>query len=160
MEIRKANQQDIDQVTKFGIILLKQHSDLDPYFTAVESVDKVYRKFLESCLNADGKLLLVAESNDKLMGYAVGVIQERSSIFEITENGYINDVFVAEEYRERGIAKKFLKELKQWFESKNIKYVELTVHAKNSIGKKTWAHFGFDAFEIIQRVEIDKFNIT
>ena len=160
MEIRKANQQDIEQITNYGLILLKQHSDLDPYFTPIKSVDKVYRKFLESCLNSDYKLLLVAERDGKLMGYAVGEIQSRSQIFQITENGYINDVFVEEEYRKQGIANRFLKELKEWFKSKNIKYVELTVHAKNSIGKKTWARFGFDAFEIIQRVEIEKFDIS
>ena len=88
--------------------LIKQHSDLNPYFIAVESVDKAYRKFLESCLDADDKLLLVAESNGKLMGYTIGVIKERSQIFEINENGYIRDIFVKEEYRECGIAKDIL----------------------------------------------------
>lgn len=159
MEIRKPNDQDIEQVTKYGLILLKQHSDLDPYFTPLKTVDVLYRKYLEGFLDSADKLLLVAEKNGKLMGYAAGEIQTRPPLFEITKNGYINDVFVDEEFRKRGIANMFLKELKTWFKSKDIQYIELSVHAKNEIGKKTWAKFGFDAFEIKELVEMDKFFI-
>ena len=83
MEIRKARLQDIEQVTKFGVTLLKQHSDLDPYFTPVKTVDEIYRKFLEGCLDSEGKLFLVAENDGELVGYAVGEIQLRSPIFKI-----------------------------------------------------------------------------
>ncbi|MDD2196559.1 MAG: GNAT family N-acetyltransferase [Bacteroidales bacterium] len=159
MKIRRANLQDIEQVTKYGLILLKQHSELDPYFTPIESVDKVYRNFLEKCLNSENRLLLVAKKNGKLIGYAAGEIQARSPIFKIAENGYINDVFVEGEYRKLGIARKFLIELKKWFESKGVEHVELSVLVKNEIGKKTWAKFGFETYEIKQRVEMGSFNI-
>ncbi|MDD2385237.1 MAG: GNAT family N-acetyltransferase [Bacteroidales bacterium] len=159
MKIRKAKQKDIEQLTKYGNILLKQHSKIDPYFTPIENADKIYRKFLESSLNSENKLLLVAEKNEKLLGYAVAEIQTRSPIFKISKNGYINDVFVLEEFRKLGIATKFLLELKKWFKAKDIIYIELSVLANNEIGKKTWEKFGFDAYEIKERVEIKKFNI-
>ena len=159
MEIRKAKLQDIEQITKYGLILLKQHSDLDPYFTPIESVDKVYRFFLEGCLNSEDKLLLVAENKGKLMGYAVAVIQTRSPIFKIVENGYINDVYVEDEFRKLGIAGKFLIEIKTWFETKDIKYVKLSVLANNEVAKKTWAKFGFETYEIKKRVEMEEFKI-
>lgn len=160
MEIRKAKLQDLEQVTKFGLVLLKQHADLDPYFTPIETVDNVYRKFLEGCLNSENKLLLVAEKEGKLMGYAAAEIQKRSFIFKIAENGYINDVYVEEEFRKLGIARMFLTELKNWFNSRNIEYIELSVLASNEVGKKTWAKFGFEAFEIRERVEMGDFKIT
>lgn len=159
MKIRKAKQQDIDQLTKYGNILLKQHSDLDPYFTPIENADKTYRKFLETSLNSEDKILLVAEDNGKLLGYAVAEIQTRSPIFKISKNGYINDVFVLEEFRKLGVASKLLVEIKNWFKAKDVKYIELAVLANNEIGKKTWAKFGFEAYEIKERVEMKKFNI-
>lgn len=159
MEIRKAKPQDIEQLTKFGLILLKQHSDLDPYFAPTDAVDKVYRKFLEGCLYSEDGLVLVAENNGELVGYAAGEIQARSPIFMIDKNGYINDVFVLKEFRKHGIAKKFLIELKEWFESKGIEYVELSVHAANEIGKKTWTKFGFEAYELKKRVAMAKFDV-
>ena len=99
MEIRKAKPQDIEQLTKFGLVLLKQHSELDPYFTPTDTADKLYRKFLESCLYSEDGIVLVAENNEELVGYAVGEIKTRSAIFMITDYGYINDVFVDKEFR-------------------------------------------------------------
>ena len=159
MEIRKAKLQDLEQVTKFGLVLLKQHSDLDSYFTPIDTVVIAYRNFLESSLNSENRLLLVAEKNGKLMGYAAAEIQARSPIFKITENGYINDVYVKDEFRQLGIAGKFLTELKNWFESKNIKHVELSVLANNEVAKKTWAKFGFESYELKKRVEMRDFII-
>lgn len=159
MKIRKANLNDIEQVTKYGIALLEQHSHFDPYFTPTKTADKVYRNFLEKSLSADDRFLLVAEKNGKLIGYTAAEIQARSPIFQITKNGYINDVFVEPEYRKLGIARKFLTELKGWFQSKDIDYVELSVLTKNEIGKKAWAKFGFDAYEIKERVEMMSFKI-
>ena len=159
MEIREAIVQDIEQVTKFGVRLLKQHSDLDPYFAPVKNIDKLYRKYLEMCLDSKNYLFLVAEKKGKLAGYAIGEIQARSPVFKINKNGYINDVFVDEEFRKLGIAKMFLSELKKWFKDKNVKYVELSVHVKNEIGKKTWEKFEFDTYEIKKRVEMKNFKI-
>lgn len=159
MKIRKAKPQDIEQVTKYGLILLKQHSDLDPYYVPTDAVEEVYQNFLERSLLLEDRLLLVAEINGKLVGYAAAEIQTRSPLFRIAENGYINDVFVKEEFRKLGIAREFLAELKKWFKSKGIKYVELSVLAGNEVGKKTWAKFGFEDYEIKKRVEMGSFKI-
>ncbi|HZK07208.1 MAG TPA: GNAT family N-acetyltransferase [Bacteroidales bacterium] len=159
MKIRKAKLQDIEQVTNYGLILLKQHSDLDPYFVPTDAVEEVYRDFMERSLLSEDRLLLVAEIDGKIVGYAAAEIQARSPIFRIAKNGYINDVFVEEEFRKLGIAREFLTELKKWFESKGIKHVELSVLADNEVGKKTWAKFGFETYEIKKRVSIGKFKI-
>lgn len=160
MNIRKAKPQDIEDLTKHGLNLLRQHSDLDPYFTPADIADKIYRKFLESCLNSEDKLLLVADIKGKVVAYAAGEIQTRSPIFKIKENGYINDIFVEKEFRKLGIARKFLTEFKEWFISKNIEYVELSVLANNQIAQKTWEKFGFKSYENKKRVKMREFNIA
>ena len=114
---------------------------------------------MERSLLSEDRLLLVAEIDGKIVGYAAAEIQARSPIFRIAKNGYINDVFVEEEFRKLGIAREFLTELKKWFESKGIKHVELSVLADNEVGKKTWAKFGFETYEIKKRVSIGKFKI-
>ncbi|HZJ74608.1 MAG TPA: GNAT family N-acetyltransferase [Perlabentimonas sp.] len=159
MRIRKGKLNDIDQVTKYGINMLKLHAELDPYFTPVEDADIMYRKFLKSCLSSEDRLLLVAEDKNRVVGYAAAEIQARSPIFKVSKNGYINDVFVEEEYRKLGIATKFLSELNEWFKSRSIEHIELSVISKNAVGKKAWARFGFDSFEIKERVEIKNINI-
>ena len=145
--------------SKMRSALSHPYSDLEPYYTPNKNVERVYRKFLERSLDAEDSLFLVAENNGELVGYAVGEIQKRSLIFEIAENGYINDVFVLEEFRKHGIARMFLRELKEWFQSKGILYVELSVNDKNIIGKKTWQKFGFAPCEIKNMVTMENFFI-
>lgn len=159
MKIRKAKPEDLNQLTQYGLNLLNQHSELDPYFTPTENADKIYRIFLEGCLDSENKVLLVAEKDEQIIGYAAGEIQTRSPVFKVAQHGYINDVFVEEEFRKLGIAKKFLKTLKKWFKSRHIEHVELSVLAKNEIGIKTWARFGFEAYELKKRVAMENFNV-
>ncbi|MFA6617972.1 MAG: GNAT family N-acetyltransferase [Candidatus Neomarinimicrobiota bacterium] len=160
MNIRKAEPQDIEDLVKHGLSLLKQHSELDPYFTPSDTADKIYQKFFDGCLHSEDKLLLVADNKGKVVAYAAAEIQARSPVFKIRENGYINDIFVEKEFRKLGIARKFLKEFKEWFKSKNIDYVELSVLANNQIAQKTWGKFGFNSYKNKQRVEMGAFNIT
>lgn len=159
MEIREAKPEDLDQLTQYGIDLLMQHAEFDSYFTPIEKVDKIYRIFLEGCLSSDNKLLLVAEKEGQLAGYAAGEIQTRSPVFKVAQSGYINDVFVKQEFRKLGIATKFLKNLKQWFQANHIEHVELSVLTKNEIGIKTWRKFGFEAYELKKRVRMGDFDI-
>lgn len=157
MRIRRACIEDIDLVIDFGMRLLDQHADIDKYFTPSKDAEKIYRLFLKRSLELEDNIFLVAEDDSKLLGYAVAEIQSRSKVFVEDKNGYINDVFVIDEYRKKGIANMFLKEIRNWFISKDIKYVELTVHPNNEIGRKTWSKLGFKDFELKQRIDLEHF---
>ncbi len=160
MIIRKAKLKDINRVTEYGVTLLKQHHAFDPYFAPAKNVNEVYQKFFKSCIYAKNRLLLVAEENKKIVGYAIGEISSRPPVFKIRKIGFISDVFVEKNFRKLGIAKLFLVELKKWFINKNLKHIELTVHVKNEIGKMAWAKYGLEDYIIKKRVEMGKFNIT
>lgn len=157
MKIRKATSNDLEQLMVCGKSLLKQHAALDPYFTLSEHAESIYQQFLESCFDSDDKILLVAQGDTEIKGYAVAEIQKRSDIFLIKQNGYINNVFIDTRFRKQGIARELLRALKVWFESKSIEYIELSVLAENTIAKKTWSSFGFNAFEIKKRVKMEDF---
>lgn len=159
MPIRKAKLKDIKQVTSYGVSLLKQHYDLDSYFAPAKNVHQVYEKFFKSCIRAKNRILLVAEENKKIVGYAVGELGSRPPVFKIRKFGFISDIFVEEKFRKLGIAKHFLQGLKKWFKSKNLKYIELTVHVKNEIAKKAWAKYGLEDYIIKKRATMEKFKI-
>jgi len=159
MDIRKAKLKDIKKVTTYGVTLLKQHYDFDPYFAPSKNVNEVYRKFFKSCIYSKNRHLLVAEENGKIVGYAIGEISSRPPVFKIRKIGFISDVYVEENFRKLGIAKQFLKELKKWFISKKLNHIELTVHVKNETAKIAWAKYGLEDYIIKKRVGMGKFNI-
>lgn len=160
MIIRKAKLKDVQKITEYGVSLLKQHHNFDPYFAPAKNVNEVYRKFFKSCIYAKNRLLLVAEENGKIIGYAVGELCSRPPVFKIRKFGHISDVFVEKNFRKLGIAKQFLRVLKKWFKAKNIQHIELSVHEKNEIGKKAWAKYGLKDYMIKRRVGMGEFNIT
>jgi GNAT superfamily N-acetyltransferase len=154
MLIRKAKLKDLHQVSKHAVSMLKYHHTLDPYFAPAKNVQEVYQKFFKKCIYSKNKLLLVAEENNKIVGYALGALGLRAPVFQIRKVGLINDVFVEKDFRKLGLAKQFLLELNKWFKSKKLKHVELTVHSENEIGKKAWAKSGFKGYMIKERTEI------
>lgn len=54
-----------------------------------------------------------------------------------------------------GIAKQFLNQLYTWFERKQLKYVELTVHPKNEDAKKAWSKYRFKEYMSKQRKKLN-----
>lgn len=154
MLIRKAKLKDVPKVTEYAIGLLKYHNDLDSYFAPAKDFKEEYRKHIKKCVYSKNRLLLVAEEDNEIVGYAMGELGSRPPIFKIRKFGFVSDVFVYEKFRKSGIAKLFLKELFKWFKFKKLQHIELTVHAKNEIGAKAWAKHGFEDYMRKQRLLI------
>jgi ribosomal protein S18 acetylase RimI-like enzyme len=157
MNIRKATLNDLDTITQQAITLLYQHAQWDDYFNPAEEVDKKYTEFFETCISDPEKQLLVAEEKEQMIGYALGEVHTRPPIFQIQKIGFISDVFVVPEFRKLGVAKKFLQELKDWFKSKNLEYIEISVHTQNDIALKIWSKYGFEDSSLKKRVHIKHF---
>jgi ribosomal protein S18 acetylase RimI-like enzyme len=158
MKIRKAKLKDIQQISDLAVNLLKYHTDFDPYFSLASNAMEIYYKHFRRCVYSKNKLLLVAEEDNKIIGFALGELGYRPPVFAIRKIGFISDVFVDKDFRKSGIGKIFLNELCQWFKKNGLRYIELTVHVKNEIGIKVWTKYGFETYLSRQRVELEKIN--
>jgi GNAT superfamily N-acetyltransferase len=61
-------------------------------------------------------------------------------------------MFILKGHRRRGIGGIFFKDLCIWFRQKKCRYVELSVHSKNMVGKRVWKSFGFEGYLIKERM--------
>ncbi|MFH1366813.1 MAG: GNAT family N-acetyltransferase [Patescibacteria group bacterium] len=152
--IRKAKIKDIHQIVLFALNLLKYHQNLDSYFSPVKNVGDLYNKLFRRCIHSKNRYLLVAEINNKIVGYALGETKLRSPVYNKRKIGFISDIFVDNNYRQRGIAKKFIMKFNIWFKDKKLEYVELTVHAKNNIANKTWEKYGFKNYLFMKKIKL------
>ncbi|MBT9163483.1 MAG: hypothetical protein DDT24_00391 [Chloroflexi bacterium] len=94
--VRKAKIKDLPRITELAVALLKYHENFDPYFTPDKDVKAVYHKFFKTCVYSPKRLLLVAEPNSEIVGYALGESTSRLPIFKIRTIGVINDMFVVD----------------------------------------------------------------
>ncbi|MTI69432.1 MAG: GNAT family N-acetyltransferase [Firmicutes bacterium] len=70
---------------------------------------------------------------------------------------WLEDIFIAEEYRKKGIGKKAIKELDKLMKEKNITAMFLDVIPRNTKAIKFYKELGFDHLNLIQlRKNYDK----
>ena len=152
MLIRKFQKKDISEVVKLGIDFLNYHKKFDPFFAPSKNIKSIYKKYFSEYLNSNNKLLLVAEEKGKIIGFATGDIKKGSELFRVKVTGLIEYIFVSSGYRRQGMGEVFMKEILAWFKGKKIKYIAISVHSKNKIGRKAWEKYGFKEFMIRQRI--------
>jgi ribosomal protein S18 acetylase RimI-like enzyme len=151
MQVRKARLADIEQVTDLSLTMQKYHVTFDRVFALTKNARKGLAGFLERCVRSRNKLLIVAEEDKEIVGYALATLSSRPPIFLRKEFGFIEDVFVSEEYRNRGIATRMLEATYSWFRQHGVREVILTVHAKNKLGIKVWEKEGFETVFLRKR---------
>ena len=84
--------------------------------------------------------LLVAEENDKIVGY---ISAQKGGLKRIAHSVYIV-VGILQNYRGKGIGTEFFKQLDDWAEEKNITRLELTVICENEVAKHLYEKSGFE----------------
>jgi GNAT superfamily N-acetyltransferase len=107
MRVRPAVKSDLPAVCKLAGALVRQHHGLDaPRFLLVEPVEDGYQWFFSRELRRKGALILVAEDEGgALLGYAYATLEPRNWTDLLDACGKLNDLFVAEDARRRGVAR-------------------------------------------------------
>lgn len=138
MLIRKAKVKDLEILSKKSLELLKYHQKFDKYFSPSINAKGLLKSFLKKSIYSKNYYLIVAELDKKIVGYALATLSFRPPIFKHREIGFINDVYVDENFRRKGVGKLFLREMLNWFKDNNINNIELAVHSMNNLGNEFW----------------------
>lgn len=121
--IRKASKNDIRNIAKLAVLLWNDNS-----------VDDLVHEFSEILSKDDAQIFLKYE-NDIPVGFAQ--CQLRHDYVEGTETtpvGYLEGIFIMENYRNRGYAEALLNECERWAKEKGCKEFasDCEIHNDNS----------------------------
>lgn len=137
MIIRRAKKADFEDYFK-----MKKQEEKD-YSVIIGEKVRYPRPFVKKTFNkavsSRLKAILVAEEEKKLIGYL------DVEFYTKPKKGYIEDLFVYKEYRNRGIATKLISEFKKILKEKKYKYMTLEVNIKNKNAQKLYGKLGFKA---------------
>ena len=147
MKIRKANKNDLEQLTQLIIEFKEGLTDFEPedlkVFRRKEKSMGLIKKSVQEEIDNPNGLFLVAEDEKKLVGFAFGTIRENiHMVFDTVKFGMLNHIWLTKNYRGQGLASKFKEELFQWFKSKDCKYIKLLVLDANP-AKQIYEKWGF-----------------
>ena len=150
--IRKATPNDMDAITALNSQLADYHHTIDSYYRPGSETAPSFKENLSFFMQKENITVVVAET-DKIIGYAIGVIEPAKSFVAPDEIGKISHTFVEEEYRNQGIGKKMVDTLICWFIQEGVVHVELSVDSRNESGVKAWQHLGFK--EYMKKMRLD-----
>ena len=152
MHIRKATQNDLPTLQRFMQGIITAERPMDP--TLKEGEISYYD--LGAYIDAEDTEVVVAEVDGRLVGSGYGQVRKNKDYFKYPEYGYIGFMFVEKEYRGQHIAKSIIDNLVEWFSTKNIEEIRLTVYDKNPVAIKAYEKAGFEKHLIEMRLNIGK----
>ena len=141
VSIVKATQQDIPEVAKLSIEMLKYHNTLmDNYFTIYP-----YEKYVENFQQKlkDGQYILVAKIDNKIVGFLSAKFK-KTPWYKYANACMIDEVSVSEKYRSCGIGMALIKKILSVCKKKKIEEVKLDIYNVNTGAKRLYERLGFE----------------
>jgi ribosomal protein S18 acetylase RimI-like enzyme len=110
MLVRAAVVQDLPRVSQLAAELVRQHHRFDPLrFMLIEPIEKGYQRFFTGELERKGAVILVAEDQGAIVGYAYATVEPRNWNDLLDAAGKLNDIYVDPAARRRGAGRSLVR---------------------------------------------------
>lgn len=143
MEIRKAQEQDIDAILELNRQIGEIHFEQAPQVFCPPSPEE--RAFLLAAIAAEGRLFCVAEQEGAVVGFLTARIDINETIPFLSKEPIcrIGTVVVDEERRSQGIGKALIAHCNEWGKGHGAHQIRLEVMAFNERAKALYEALGF-----------------
>jgi ribosomal protein S18 acetylase RimI-like enzyme len=144
VSVRRANEQDLEEVGRLAARLVRDHHEADPErFFRPEQVESGYAWWLGQELGNRGAVVMVAERGGRVVGYTYSALRERDWNMLIDEHAMLHDIFVLETERRGGIGRKLLTETLNALEALGARRIVLNTRNGNEAAERLFAALGF-----------------
>jgi len=148
--VRAARREDLQTASKLAAALVREHHAYDPLrFMRIEPLEEGYERFLETQLDRDGIVLLVAVatrgSDQKVVGYLLSSLEARDWSDLRDACGKIHDVYVDDSARGRGVATLLIEDAVARMTAMGAPRVVLMAAWRNDRARRLFDRLGFRA---------------
>lgn len=143
--IRRATAADLPALGKLGALLLRAHYAFDPqrFMAPPADPESGYAWFLGTQLKEDDVAVFVAEQSGDVIGYVYAGMEPQSWKELREAAGFIQDIVVAPEARQAGVARALVETASQWLRSIGAPRVMLWTAEKNEPAQRLFTRLGF-----------------
>jgi ribosomal protein S18 acetylase RimI-like enzyme len=145
MSIRPAEAADVRAMGRLGALLVRLHHDLDPerFLAATPETERGYGSFLGRQLGRPEVVLLVAERDGEVVGYAYAEIEGTDYMALRGPAGVLQDLVVDPAHRGQGVGRALLDAALQALAAKGAPRVVLSTAERNEPAQRLFASAGF-----------------
>jgi ribosomal protein S18 acetylase RimI-like enzyme len=158
IRIRDAHEADLDAVVDLWEELARLHEGLSERFSLAPDLRQKWSSYLRERFAEIRTKLIVAEEDGKIVGFMLCMLEPNIPVYKEKKIGLISDVFVKEERRRKGLARKMLDSAVAWFKKNKVRTVRLNVAADNLEARAAWRMLGFEAFMIDKRLDLEDYQ--
>lgn len=142
--VRLAVPSDEAALGRYGGALMRLHHRLDPQrFITTERPEQGYGRFLVSQLSDPESVVLVAEREGQVVGYAFAALEPMSWKELRAACGFLHDVYVDEPARQAGVGRQLVVEAIRWLAAHGAPRVVLGSAAGNAAAQRLFTALGF-----------------
>ncbi len=128
--------------------LKELHQALRAYHSAEPQTEQ-FAEFVAKRLADEDMLLVFSLAGDTPVGYGMAFdVSKHPFMPDWQRAGYITQLFVAPEHRQRGVGRLLLNTIVQWLTSRGVTHVLLNVSVGNEVGDRFWRANGFAPYQI------------
>jgi ribosomal protein S18 acetylase RimI-like enzyme len=143
-QVRSLVAKDLDAVGVLAGRLVRMHHALDPKrFMRPTDPEAGYRRWFARERKNDDVVLLVAEVEGEVVGYAYAKLEPPSYYALLDAHGALHDVYVDERVRARGIGEALLREVLARLRDKGAPRVVLSTAVQNEQAQRLFTRLGF-----------------
>ncbi len=142
--IRRAEARDLPAVSVLAGMLVRQHHDFDAQrFMLIPNVEAGYERFFRSQLADSEVVILVAELDREVVGYAYARLEPRDWNNLLDACGALHDIFVSARARRQGVARALVDAVRERLRQQGAPRLVLHTASKNATARQFFAAIGF-----------------
>jgi ribosomal protein S18 acetylase RimI-like enzyme len=149
IDFRVATPADLDSVVRLAMGLGRQHQQHDPVRFPIDehatdgSLDGTYRSFFVEQLSNSNAIVLLAEAEGRIVGYAFVRLETASFLDLSPAAGWVHDLCLEQNARHAGIGEALMREAIATLRRSGAALVMLTVAPWNTRARRLFASLGF-----------------
>jgi len=145
VKIRPATSADAAVLGHFGALLVELHHELDParFIGTMTNTPSKYANFLERELNRADAVVLVAQEDGMVLGYAYAALEGADYMSLRGPAGVIHDLFVDPARRREGVGRMLLDAVVVEMDMRGAERIVLSTAYGNEAARSLFASLGF-----------------
>lgn len=160
LSIRLAKPKDLKEIMRLNLELFKSeqnnfdHDTLNLNWTFSKEGKKYFKKRISS---SDSFTEIIENAQKKnLIGYATGFMRKNHSYRKPGKYIELESIFVEKKYTGSGLGSKLLNDFINWGKLNKANNISLFVAAKNSPAINFYKKFGFEDYDIVMELDLEK----
>jgi len=142
--IRRATVADVASAAMLGAEIVRHHHRTNPSrFFLTADVEESYQWWLTRQLERPEAVVLLAEQDGRVVGYAYGALEPRDWSVLLDQHGALHDLFVAPEARRAGVGRALVNTLIEELIALGARLLVLRVMVQNEPARRLAETCGF-----------------